>query len=304
MVLQTQVKQNPLLGIAYMLAGTVFFSIGDSAGKWLTADYPVMQIAWLRSLMGLSLIGLFALFTGRLQQLKTKRPGWHLFRSLVSSGTIIIIFYSLKYIPIAEYVSLTFAAPFIIALLSPLVLQEKVSLQSWIAICVGFIGILLVLRPTPDHFHPGHLAALGVAVSIAALAITARMLSKTESSIALNFYIYPANILISAYWAIDNWITPTTFDWFLFVLLGTTATAALGCFVQSLRYAMPAVVSPIDYARMLWMISIGYLIWGEVPAAITWVGIVLIIASGIYVVSHGKKIPALEMSKETNTGAL
>ncbi len=287
-----------------MLAGTVFFSIGDSTGKWLTADYPLMQIAWLRSMMGLTLIGLFAFFTGRLQQLKTKRPGWHLFRSLMSSGTIIIIFYSLKYIPIAEYVSLTFAAPFMIALLSPLVLQEKVSMQSWIAICVGFIGILIVLRPTPDHFHPGHLAALGVAISIAALSITARMLAATETSIALNFYIYPANILISAYWAIDNWIAPSAFDWFLFVVLGTTATAALGCFVQSLRYAMPAVVSPIDYARMLWMITIGYVVWGEVPASITWLGIVLIIASGIYVVSHGKKIPELEMNKETNTGAL
>jgi drug/metabolite transporter (DMT)-like permease len=300
----THLKQNPLLGIAYMLAGTVFFSIGDSTGKWLTTDYPVMQIAWIRSLMGLSLIGLLALFTGRLQQLTTKTPGWHLFRSLMSSGTIIIIFYSLKHIPIAEYVSLTFAAPFIIALLSPLVLQEKVSLHSWIAICVGFVGILIVLRPTPDHFHPGHLAALGVAISIAALAITARILATTESATALNFYIYPANILISAYWAIDNWVTPVAFDWFLFVLLGTSATAALGCFVQSLIYAIPAVVSPNDYARMLWMISIGYLIFGEVPTPITWVGIIIIIASGIYVVSHGKKIPELEMAKETNTGAL
>ena len=300
----THLKQNPLLGIAYMLAGTVFFSIGDSTGKWLTTDYPVMQIAWIRSLMGLSLIGLFASFTGRLQHLKTKQPGWHLFRSLMSSGTIIIIFYSLKYIPIAEYVSLTFAAPFIIALLSPLVLQEKVSLHSWIAICVGFVGILIVLRPTPDHFHVAHLAALGVAISIATLAITARILATTETATALNFYIYPANILISAYWAIDNWVTPVAFDWFLFVLLGTTSTAALGCFLQSLRYAMPAVVSPIDYARMLWMISIGYLIFGEVPTPITWMGIIIIIASGIYVVSHGKKIPELEMAKETNTGAL
>jgi drug/metabolite transporter (DMT)-like permease len=188
--------------------------------------------------------------------------------------------------------------------MSPLVLREKVSLHSWIAICVGFIGILIVLRPTPDHFHLAQLAALCVALSIATLSVTARLLSTTESGVALNFYIYPANVLISAYWAIDTWVTPTAFDWFLFITLGTCATAALGCFVQSLRYAMPAVVSPIDYARMLWMISIGYVIWGEVPTPITWVGIIIIIASGIYVVSHGKKIPELEMAKETKTGAL
>jgi len=217
---------------------------------------------------------------------------------------ICLIFYALKYIPIAEYVSLTFAAPFIIALMSPLVLKEKVSTHSWIAIWLGFIGILIVLRPTPDHFHIGHLAALSVAVSIAALSITARFLAKTESPTALNFYIYPVNILISAYWAIDGWVAPSGSDWLIFIMLGTTATTALGCFIQSLRYAMPAVVSPIDYARMIWMISIGYVIWGEVPTPITWLGIVIIIASGIYVVSHGKKMPELEMTKETNTGAL
>jgi drug/metabolite transporter (DMT)-like permease len=299
-----QLKQSPLLGIAFMLAGTVLFSIADSSGKWLTADYPIMQIGWIRSVTGLTLIGLFALFTGRLHQLKTKKPGWHMFRSFMSAGTIIFIFYALKYIPIAEYVSLTFAAPFIIALMSPLVLKEKVALHSWIAIWLGFIGILIVLRPTPDHFHIGHLAALSVAVSIATLSITARLLAKTETATALNFYIYPANILISAYWAIDGWVAPSASDWLIFFMLGATATTALGCFIQSLRYAMPAVVSPIDYARMLWMISIGYVVWGEVPTPITWLGIIIIIASGIYVVSHGKKIPELEMTKETNTGAL
>jgi drug/metabolite transporter (DMT)-like permease len=297
-------EQNALLGIVYMFAGTLLFSIADATGKWLTADYPVMQIAWIRSVGGLLLIALFALFTGRIQQIKTSRPGWHLFRSVLSAATIIFIFYGLKHIPIAEYVSLSFAAPFIIALLSPLVLQEKVSRHSWIAIGLGFAGILIVFRPTPEHFHLAHLASLGVALAIALLSVSARMLAKTESALALNFYIYPANILISAYWAIAVWVTPTVFDWFLFMMLSITATAALGCFVQSIRYAMPSVVAPIDYARMLWMISFGYVIWGEVPSAITWIGSSVIIASGIYVVSHGKKIPDLEMTMETKTGAL
>ena len=299
-----QVKQNTLLGILFMLAGTVLFSIADATGKWLTADYPIMQISWLRSVGGLSIIGLFALSTGKLHHLKTRRPGYHLTRSVLSAGTIIFIFYALKYIPIAEYVSLTFAAPFIIALLSPLVLQEKVSTQSWIAIGLGFIGIMIVLRPTPDHFHLGHLASLSVALSIAILSVTARMLSKTETSIALNFYIYPFNVVVSAYWALTEWVTPTLFDGFLFLLLSVSATAALGFFVQSLRYVKPAVVGPIDYVRMVWMITLGYFVWGEVPENITWIGIAVIIASGIYVVSHGKKIPELEMEKETSTGAL
>ena len=297
-------KQNALVGITYMFIGTLFFSTADAIGKWLTADYPVMQIVWVRSCTGLVMIALFALFTGHLHHLKTKRPGGHLFRSFMSAGTLIFIFYGLKHIPIAEYVSLTFAAPFLIALLSPLVLKEKVSLHSWIAIGLGFLGIMIVLRPTPGHFHLGHLAALGVAVSIAILSISARHMAKTETPIALNFYIYPLNTVVAAYWALDVWVVPTAFDWFLLIMLGVTATTALIFFVQALRYTMPAVVSPIDYFRMLWMISLGYFIWGEMPEPITWLGIAIIITSGIYVVSHGKKLPELEMAKETSTGAL
>ncbi|NKB39296.1 MAG: EamA family transporter [Gammaproteobacteria bacterium] len=298
----SHIEQNPMIGIAFALAGTVLFSMGDSIGKWLTADYPVMQIAWIRSCSGLLLIGSFALFTGRLQQLKTSHPRDHVIRSFMSAGTIIFIFYALKSIPVAEYVSLTFAAPFLIALFSPMVLQEKVSLHSWMAIGVGFIGILFVMRPTPDHFHIAHLASLSVAASIAALTLTARLMAKTESAVALNFYIYPANIFISAWWALDGWVAPSLHDWILFLLLGVSATSALGCFIQALRYAKPSVVAPIDYARMLWMVGLGYLVWGEVPETMTWIGIAIIVASGIYVVSHGKKTPELEVSKETNTG--
>ncbi len=143
-----------------------------------------------------------------------------------------------------------------------------------------------------------------MAFAIAYLSISARSLAKTETSISLNLYIYPANIVISAWWALHEWVQPGWQDWGWFVILGFTSTAALGCFIQSLRYAKPAVVAPIDYARMIWMVALGFFVWGEIPALNTWVGIVIIVASGIYVVTHGKKIPDLEVDKETRTGAL
>lgn len=300
----TKTKENTLIAIAYMLAGTLLFSIADATGKWLTATYPVIQISWLRSITGLLTIGLFAFLSGRLGQLKTTKPGWHFFRSILSTGTIFFIFYGLKHVPIAEYVSLTFAAPFILALLSPFVLHEQVSRESWIAIIIGFVGILIIMRPTPEHIQLGHLACLSVALSIAALGLTARFLAETESAISLNFYIYPLNVVLAAYWAIDTWITPTFIDSLLFFLLGLFATLGLGCFVQAVRYAMPSKIMPIDYARLVWMIALGYFIWDEVPTLTTWIGIVVIVISGIYVVSHGKKMAELEMTKETGTGAL
>ena len=297
-------KQNTMTGILFMLAGTVFFSIGDSIGKWLTTDYPVMQIAWIRSTLGLFIIGGVAVMTGNMEKLKTSKPGWHITRSILGTGAILGIFYGLKYIPVAEYVSITFATPFIIALFSPWVLREKVSMQTWIAIIIGLIGVLIIFRPTPDHFHPAHLATFAVALSVAALSIMARMMTKTESAIALNFYIYPANILLSCYPTFSDWVSPSLTDWCLFLVHGVIATMALGCFIESMRYARPAVVMPIDYTRIIWMSLAGYIIWHEVPETITWIGIIIIIVSGIYVVSHGNKLAELELDQETKTGAL
>lgn len=263
-----------------------------------------MQISWLRSCIGLLLIATFTVLTGRLGQLKSRNPAGHLFRGVLNCAAIISIFFSLKYVPAAEYVSLTFAAPFIIALLSPLVLKEQVSRQSWYAIIIGFIGILIVLRPTPDHFHIAHLSSLFVAFAIAGLSLSGRYMARTETSVALNFYIYPLNIFFSAWWAIPDWVMPTFTDWLLFCLMGCASTAALGCFIQALRYARATVVAPIDYARLVWMTLLGYLAWNEFPSLITWVGIAIIISSGIFVVTHGRKLPELETDRETRTGAL
>lgn len=286
-------NHHPVLGISYMAIGTLFFSMSDALGKWLTAIYPIIQISWIRSVLGIVIIVLYAVFSHRREQLRTSKPGWHLARSILSTGVMLGIFYGLKYLPLTEFVSIVFAAPFIIALLSPRFLNEPVASHSWLAIIIGFTGILIVLRPTPSHFHMAHLATLAVAASIAFLVLTARRLSTSESPVALNFYIYPFNIVVCFYWAVSDWVMPSATDWLLFIALGASSTAALVCFLQAMRYAQPAVVAPMDYIRIIWTALISYYIWQEIPDAFTWLGIAVIVASGMYIVSHGKSIPEI-----------
>ena len=282
---------NPAIGILFMLAGTFLYTTTDALSKWLVASYSIGQVLLIRSVGGILLIFLAALLAGRTAQLRTVRPAWHLLRSAISALLLVGLFYGVKHIPLAEFVSIIFASPFFIALLSPWLLGEKVSRHSWIAIACGFIGILIVTRPTPDHFHIAHLVMLGVAVLVALLVITARRLALTESSYALNFYLYPVTIIVSCRWALVDWIPPTPTDWLLFLALGCSATAALGCTIQAIRYSRPAIVAPIDYIRMIWVILIGYFIWGEIPKSLTWIGIVIIVISGVYIVSHRGTVP-------------
>ena len=270
-----------------MLMATVFFCLSDVLGKWLTAIYPIVQVTWMRSAVGICALLVAAAATSNLGRLKTRRPAWHAGRSIVSSTMVLGIFYCLKHIPLAEFVALTFSVPFFIALLSPWLLKEKVAKQSWFAITLGFIGVLFVLRPTPDHFHIAHLTTLVMSLLISLMLVSARYLSTTETGWSLNFYLPFAGIIMFSYPTLVFWTDPTTIDWSLFVMLGVSQTAALGCYIEALRLARPAVMAPLDYIRMIWTIIVGYAIWQEIPDQYTWTGIILIVASGIYIVRHG-----------------
>lgn len=293
---------RPIVGVSYIMIGTVFAALTDALGKWLTAAYPIMQVAWIRSVIGLLLIGSIALASGRAAALKTGQPGWHLFRGAISVVTLALLFYGLKHIPLAEFIAIVFSMPFFIALLSPRCLQEPVPPRSWIAIGAGFVGILLVAHPTPGHFHLAHVTTLMVTVLVAVLVVTARRLSTSETGLALNFYMYPLNILVAAWWALTEWVKPTALDWLLFAALGLTSTMALACALQAMRYARPAAIAPLDYVRLVWIVLLGYFIWGEIPGAATWTGIVIIVLAGTYVVSHGSTIPELGIEAGEKTG--
>lgn len=282
-------QHAPRLGIAFMLASTLFYSLADVISKWLVADYPVLQVAFLRNFFGMLILTGVALTGGRLSQLRTKRMPWHLLRSFISITVTVCMFYSLKHISLAEFVAIIFAVPFFVAILSPWLLDEAVPASAWVAIAIGFAGVLLVARPVPGHFHFAHLVMLAVALLLSFLYLIARTLSPTETPLALNFHVYPFSVALLLVPVADTWVMPTPSAWGLALLLGLCATLALWAVLQAMRYAPPALVAPIDYARLIWITLLGYLIWGELPDRITVAGIVLIVASGIYVLKQGRR---------------
>ena len=280
-------QRHSYLAAAYMLLATVFFCLSDVLGKWLTETYPVVQVAWVRYVVGITALFIIIAATTNLDKLKTRRPLWHGIRSLASACMVFFIFYGLKHIPLAEFVSLTFSIPFFVALFSPWLLKEKVTRQSWVAIGTGFIGVMFILRPTPDHFHIAHLTTLLLAFMAGLMFISARYLSSTENRWSLNFYLSVAGIILFGYWALGGWVEPDLTGWFMFVALGMSQTAALACFIEASRLESPSAIAPLDYIRLIWTIIAGYVIWQEIPDQYTWTGIIIIVASGIYIVRHG-----------------
>jgi len=276
-------------GILLLLAATLVVALADATAKWLSATYPTSQIIFLRSSTGLVLVTLFICLFGRFSDLRSRRLHWHGVRAGLITVTMLGVYYALANIPMVEVEAIGHAAPFIVGLLSPLFLKERVSGHNWLAIAVGFLGILIILRPDPERFHIAHVYMFFCAISYGLLILIARRISDTESVLAINFYIYPLTVLVTAFIVRGVWVPPTPGDWGMFLLQGVFATTATLLFLAGLRTVDATLAATLDYTTLIWVSVIGFSVWGESPDALTAVGILLIVASGIYIVRHSTK---------------
>lgn len=277
------------LGIALLVIATLFVAVGDACVKWLAATYSTLEITFIRCAGGIVLVSLFMLATGKLGRLRTRRLEWHALRAVLVTFVMLGVFYSLGNIPMVEVEAIGHAAPFFVALLSPVILKEAVTGHNWLAIGIGFLGVVIILRPDPAHFHVAHLYMFGCALGYAVLILLARMLTSTESVFAINFYIYPLATVITGVLAPENWITPTPADWLLFGLFVLCNSSAVLLFLTGLRHVDATLAATLDYITLIWVVLLGGLIWQEYPDPISSIGILLIVASGIYIIRHGTR---------------
>jgi drug/metabolite transporter (DMT)-like permease len=276
-------------GILLLLAGTLVVALADASAKWLTASYPTSQIIFVRATTGLVLVTLFIALFGKFSDLRSRRLHWHGVRAGLITVTMLGVYYALAHIPMVEVEAIGHAAPFFVGLLSPWFVRERVTGHNWLAIAIGFIGILIILRPDPERFHIAHVYMFFCALSYALLILIARRISDTEGVLAINFYIYPLTVAVTGFIASNVWVPPSPADWGMFLLQGLFATAATLLFIAGVRHVEAALAATLDYSTLIWVSIIGFTVWGESPDALTAVGILLIVASGIYVVRHSTR---------------
>ncbi len=203
-----------------MVSGIGAFATMDALIKWLTGDYPVAQVVALRSWFGLPLLALIVHFEGGMRALATRRPLAHLGRYALVLGLSFSFFWALSQMKLVDAVAISFAAPILITTLSVPLLGESVGLRRWMAICVGFIGVLIMLRPGVGVFQWAALVVLGSAVFYSLLMITTRALKSTESTASLILYPQLGMSLTGILIAPFFWTSPTLVDLGLFALAG------------------------------------------------------------------------------------
>ena len=274
-----------LVGIALMMGALVCFTAIDTSAKWLSRSLPALEVTFFRYLVAFLLSAIvFNPVTAR-HAWTTRRPARQILRALFLLGSTVFNFMALRHLQLAETMSIVFGVPFLVAVLSGPLLGESVGGMRWAAIAVGFLGVLLVTRPTPSHFDPAMGWAFAAAGCYAGYVIVTRMLSGLDSAASLLLLPAGAAVVMLAPFIPSIWVAPTgLLDWGLLTLTGISG--ATGHFLLILAYGRtPAsALSPFIYVQIVWMTLSGWLVFGDIPGPWTIAGASVVVASGLWLV--------------------
>ncbi|PWW01989.1 EamA domain-containing membrane protein RarD [Hoeflea marina] len=272
------------VGIVLMCAGVASLCVNDAIAKTLTAGYSPIQILFLRNLIALPFAILIAHRMGGTAALRSHRPLAHLARGGLWIGATILFFTSITYMGLAEATALIFVAPLFITALSALLFREQVGWRRWLAIAVGFIGVLIAVRPGTAAFQAISLLPVATAFVYALLMLSARFVDSRESVWTLLLYMTGTGAALSLFLVPFVWITPAPEDLWLFAAIAVFGTAGMTMITQAFRLAPAVVVAPLDYSAIIWATILGWLFWNEIPDALTFAGAAIIIASGVFII--------------------
>ena len=274
---------------AWLLLG-VSAGLGlDLCAKQFLLSYPLNQFVLLRSMIAIAIMLAIAPRFGGMDALKTRRAGWHVVRSVCAVGAMFGFFYGVANMPLINALTLGYTAPLLMTALVAVFLGDVVGWRRWTAVIIGFVGVLVMLRPGSGELSFPAIAVLIAAFFYACQAITARHLGDTETTLSLSFYVVVGPLLVAmVFFNRDTWITPDLDGWLLVVCAAVCSIGAWVGFTNGYRAVSPATLAPLEYIALVGGAVAGYLIWDEVPDAWVIVGAAIIVASGLFVVYRGE----------------
>ena len=296
---------RPLQGIGFVLVGASVFPVQDVLIKGLSSHYPALQIVFVRSLVALCLYA-WLLWRGHDgATFPVQRPWLHAVRGALGLAAFTSYYMALAALPLATTTAVAFAAPLFVTILSARVLGETVDRRSWLAVLVGFAGVLVVLRPGAASFEPAALLAVLSALCYAMSQTMTRELGRTDSGVSIAFTSTLVSVSVAAVaglvagggdrgadlhpslaFLVRGWALPSLGALGRMVLCGLISGVGMYCFTQGYRVAPPSTVAPFEYVMIGWSALWGYVFWGDVPGPSTLIGVAATVAGGIYVLHH------------------
>lgn len=305
-------NSNTSWGVGFVVLALLIFSLQDIAIKWLGGHYPILEIVIFRTIVAIPCTLLFFRLEGQRGLPTTKRHKLEMLRGFCLFLSFTTHMMGLAALPLAEVAAIRNSAPLMITLLSVVLLSEKVGPRRWGALIVGFIGVLLIVRPGAVSFNLGSLFMLLSALFYALVAMLTRQLRTTDSSATMAYYgslvylllalvLAPLTIVAgeinthpSLAFLFRAWTMPTLLDWVIMSSLGLVWASGMYCMARAYILALASVVAPFEYVTLLINIIWGFLIWHEIPTGLTWIGALFTVASGLYILYREQKVRQLK----------
>jgi drug/metabolite transporter (DMT)-like permease len=286
-VLKDDTARNRLLGIGLVSITFLCFAVLDTAAKWLVLRLPVIEVVWLR------FVG-HVLFTGLLLGprhgrglVRVAHPWLQLLRGLMLFAMTALNFWALQYLQLAETGAIQFAVPLLIALFGAWLLGERLDAGRWLAIGAGFAGVLLIVRPGTQGFHPAILLAVGNAVLYALFNLLTRRLAATDLPEATQFLSALTAACLLTPFGIALWRTPANAtEWCLIAVTGIFGGLGHWLLAAAHRFAPATVLAPFLYQQIVWMTLLGWWVFGDVPGWPVVLGTGVVVASGLYLIAR------------------
>ena len=265
-----------------MFLSVCAFSIMDLIVKW-SDDYPLGQVIFFRGFFGIVLY-YFVIPKERIRDFYfTKRPLLHFSRCFFGLAALLSIFTALRNLPLATVVSISFAAPIFTTIFSIFFLNEKVGIYRWLAVLIGFLGIIIIAEPGLKDLNIYYIYPIIFCLGMAYVAISIRQLSKTEPVWLISLYFSIAITIISLTTIPSGWVMPSLVDLIILSLLGIFGGVANLWLSQSYKFSEVSLVTPLKYLALVFAIIFGYFIWDETPTLKTISGAILVILSSLII---------------------
>lgn len=278
-------------GMALVLTSMLLFAVYDALSKYLARHYPVPELLWVRYVTHAVLM--LALFGPRMRTglLKTSRPGLQIVRVLLLVAVTYLFMNGLRYIPLADATAINFLAPLLVTALSSPLLGEKIAPRNWMAVIVGFLGVLIIVRPGGAALSWAVLFPLCSAICYSFYQIMTRKFQGLEHPVTTHFITGLVGLLVSSLAWQSAWLLPSMKDAVLMMCLGITTGVGHYLLIEAFQRMSPAMAAPLTYTHLVWAVLFGTLAFGEIPDVGSLFGILIIAGSGIYIARHQGKKP-------------
>lgn len=283
--------------ILFKVLSTACFAVMSAFARGLGETFPVGQVVFFRSFIAVVPVLIFYAWRNELwTAMNTRRPLGHVARGLFGVAAMFCGFAALARIPIADVTAIGFSTPLIIVALAGLLLGERVRIYRWSAVIVGLIGVLVMLAPHLSFANPSPGASAGVVLAVmnavlaAAAYVQIRRLTTSETTSSIVLYFFLISSLVALATSPLGWVWPTKQQLVGLCLMGVAGGIGQLFMTESYRYAQASLTAPFDYASIIWAVMLGYVAFGEVPGPNVWIGSVIVIAAGLFVIWRERQL--------------